>query len=58
MDEVTEIKALYDKAQEEIKSNFEAEFGGTQTYKEKVEEQILAEAKEEEAPKEAEEKVE
>ena len=42
VDEVNEIKALYDKAQEEIKDNFENEFGGGKTYKEKLEERMLA----------------
>ena len=42
VDEVNEIKALYDKAQEEIKENFENEFGGGKSYKEKLEERMLA----------------
>jgi len=41
VDEVNEIKALYDKAQEEIKENFENEFGGGATYKEKLEQNMI-----------------
>ena len=42
VDEVNEIKSLYDKAQEEIKENFENEFAAGKTYKEKLEERMLA----------------
>ena len=41
VDEVTQIKALYDKAQEEMKQNFESELGGGMTYAEKLEERML-----------------
>lgn len=42
VDEVNEIKALYDKAQEEIKENFEQEISnGGGSYAEKLEERMI-----------------
>lgn len=42
VDEVNEIKALYDKAQEEMRENFEAEMKGDgQNYVDKLEEKML-----------------
>jgi hypothetical protein len=48
VDEVNEIKALYDKAQEEMKENLEAEKAGeaaSLSYTDKLEEKMLANAK-------------
>lgn len=48
VDEVNEIKALYDKAQEEMKENLEAEKAGeaaSMSYTDKLEEKMLANAK-------------
>lgn len=59
VNEVKEIKALYDKAQEEMKENFQSELEGNGlSYAEKLEERMLARAeasekKEEEKPMEA-----
>lgn len=45
VDEVNEIKALYDKAQEEMKENYEQEMKGDGvSYAEKLEERMLANA--------------
>ena len=46
MDEVNEIKALYDKAQEEMKENFENELasGAGPNYTNKLEERMLEKA--------------
>jgi hypothetical protein len=41
VDEVTEIKALYDKAQEEMKDNFENEISNGGTYTDMLEERML-----------------
>lgn len=42
IDEVNEIKTLYDKAQEEMKQNFEAEVRGDgKAYQDKLEERML-----------------
>lgn len=42
VDEVNEIKALYDKAQEEMRENFQAEMKGDgQTYVDKLEEKMI-----------------
>ena len=41
MDEVNEIKALYDKAQEEMKDNFENEAANGGTYTDMLEERML-----------------
>jgi len=48
VDEVNEIKALYDKAQEEMKENLEAEKAGeaaSMSYTDKLEEKMLANSK-------------
>lgn len=48
VDEVNEIKALYDKAQEEMRENFEQEMKGDgQSYVDKLEEKMLVKADEE-----------
>ena len=50
VDEVNEIKALYDKAQEEMKENFESEInGGGLTYAQKLEEKMLSKEQEKES---------
>lgn len=50
VDEVNEIKALYDKAQEEMKENFESEInGGGLSYAQKLEEKMLSKEQEKEA---------
>lgn len=60
VNEVKEIKALYDKAQEEMKENFQNELEGNGlSYAEKLEERMLAkeeasEEKKEEKPSEPE----
>ena len=41
VDEVNEIKALYDKAQEEMKNNFESEKQNNGTYTDMLEERML-----------------
>jgi hypothetical protein len=48
VDEVKDIKALYDKAQEEMRANFEAELKQGDSYVAKLEENMLKAAEEEE----------
>ena len=48
VDEVNEIKALYDKAQEEMKNNFENEKQNNGTYTDMLEERMLQKSEEKE----------